>query len=460
MLTRKISEKISDISPIRLIVSSFFIIIILGAIFLTMPISSRSGQVTNFLDCLFVATSCTCVTGLNLFDTWCQWTEVGQFIMLVLIQLGGLGLVTFTTGFALAMRGKLGLRDMQIVKEYTSGSIINITGLIKTILGVTFLCEAIGAILLSYKFVPEYGVYGWWISIFSSVSAYCNAGFDILGISAPGTSLCSVATDPLVGIVMSLLIILGGLGFIVIIDVYSYLKNKVINRKFHYSLNTHSYIVLKMTALLLILGFVLFLLLEYDNTLKGMNFFQKCIVSFFQSSTARTAGFFSVEIPMENDLTKLMTCILMFIGASPSSTGGGIKTTTFVVLVATVVSVLKGDSETTIRRKIVDKNTVYKSLSIAILGILIVIITTSVISWAEAGKNLAAIDIVYEAVSAFSTTGLSAGITPLLTPISKIILILTMFVGRVGPISLILALTLRHTNKAETVLPQARIIVG
>lgn len=453
-------KKLKDTPPVRLIVSSFFVIIVLGAALLMLPISSRQGVSTNFINSIFTATSATCVTGLVVYDTFTHWSAFGQVVILLLIQIGGLGLITFTSGFTLAMRRKLDLRDMLIVKEYTSGSTIDIPRLIRTILFVSFVCEALGTMLLMLRFIPMFGRRGIWISIFLAVSAYCNAGFDILGFLEPGSSLGHFATDPLVSITLCLLIIFGGIGFIVITDLYSFVLKKMKHNELHPHLTLHSKIVLVATVSLLLSGMLIIFLLEYDNTLKDFGFLGKLTAAFFQSCTVRTAGFTSVSQAKLFDITKIVTIILMFIGASPSSTGGGIKTTTFVVLVWSVISVLRGRDDTEISRRRVDKSVVYKSLTIASLAILVIAITTSIITINDYKNGVSTLDALFESVSAFSTAGISADVTNILSIPSKITVIITMFIGRVGPISLVLALTLRHTNRRSNILPEGRVIVG
>lgn len=455
-----ISSKIKEASPVRIIVSSFFMIIVLGTILLMLPISSRNNMSTGIVDSFFVATSCTCVTGLTVFDTWSHWSIFGQVVIIGLIQLGGLGLITFTTGFTLLLRKKLELRDMQIAIKYTNGSMLNTTRLLRTILVVTFTCEFLGAVLLAFRFMPKYGLKGLWISVFTSISAYCNAGFDILGFEYPGCSLCNYSSDPLVMLVVSFLIILGGIGFIVMVDIYSNMYKRIKKEERHPRLTINSTIVLKATFFLLVIGTILFLVLENSHSLKGMSVSGKILASFFESTTLRTAGFFAVPVSEHYDITKILEIFLMFIGASPSSTGGGIKTTTMVVLLVTVVSVLKGSDDTIIRGHKVPKSTVYKSLTIVILWMIILAIDTSILEVMEAPKSFSAIDIIFESVSALGTVGISAGITPDLSAISKTVLAITMFIGRVGPISLIVALTLRKKSKINSILPDGKIIVG
>ncbi len=454
-------KKIKNIAPVRLITVSFFVIIVIGTLLLCLPIASKNGRV-SFLDALFVSTSATCVTGLTPFDTYSQWTGLGQAVILVLIQLGGLGLLTFTTGFSLLLRGKIGLRDLQIAKEHTSASVMDVPHLIKTILLVTLLCESAGAALLAIRFVPQFGPQGVWISVFLSVSSYCNAGFDILGFLTPNSSLAQYYGDPLVIITISLLIVAGGLGFIVISELYAHTKERIKGEKRAFMNNSlHTKVVVFMSAVLIVIGTVLLLLFEYDHLFAGMNFGEKLSAAFFQSVSARTAGYASVDIASEQPITQCATIILMFIGASPASTGGGIKTTTFLVLIATVFSVFRGRDETTIFRRRVDKSVVYRSLAITVAAFLLVLLITGVIIFAESGNpRVTPLSAMFEAVSAFGTVGLSANLTPYLSGVSKIAIIITMFIGRIGPVSMGLVFSMRSGRKNNAILPEGRIIVG
>lgn len=452
-------QKLRGTPPTRLIVISFFLVILAGAVVLTLPVCTRSGEATPFIDALFTATSATCVTGLVVFDTWTHWNAFGQAVVLLLIQVGGLGVVTFTTGFTLLMKRRLGLRDMLLAEENTSGDPIGIIHLIRMILSFTFSCEIIGAMLLMLRFVPKFGLRGVWISFFTSISAYCNAGFDILGFELKDGSLTKYVGDPLVCLTVGALIVTGGLGFVVIGNLYRARIRPRLRREHPSRLNFHSTIVLITTGILIVVGTVLFFVCEYDNTLKGLDFGAKLNASLFQSVSARTAGFASVDIAREHDFTKIITVILMFIGASPASTGGGIKTTTFVVLVATVLSVMRGNEDTVVLRRRVDKFVVYRSLAIVSTALLLVLTTTGIILTCNAATN--GVDALFEAASAFGTVGLSASVTPTLTAVSKVAVICTMYIGRVGPVSLGLALTLHRGRSAgSAVLPEGKIIVG
>jgi trk system potassium uptake protein len=447
-----------SVPPVRLIVVSFFIVIMVGAILFPLPICSKTGRPTMFIDALFTATSATCVTGLVVFDTWVHWNVLGQIIILSLIQIGGLGVVTFTTGFSLLVRRKLGLRDIQLASENTSGETVGIVRLIKMILIFTGCCETVGALLLMFRFVPQFGVKGIWIAFFTSISAYCNAGFDILGFVMENGNLIPYVSDPLVCLTVGALIVIGGIGFVVISDYYYSRVMTRIHKVKPCRLNFHSTLVLMITAILIVFGAALFLFCEYNNTLRGMGFGTKLNASLFQSISARTAGFATVDIAKEYDFTKIITVILMFIGASPGGTGGGIKTTTFIVLIATIFSVMRGEDETIILKRRVDKFTVYRALAIATGALFVVLVTTGIILTAD--PHVDGIDALFEATSGFGTVGLSAGVTPTLGWISKLALSCTMFVGRVGPVSLALAVTLHKGRRGGSILPEGKIIVG
>ena len=456
----RLVEKIKHYSAVKIIVSSFFFLICCGTLLLMLPVCSRSGQPTDFLSCLFTSTSCTCVTGLALFDTWSQWSIYGQIVMLLLIQLGGLGLISFTTGVTLLFRRKLGLRDMKIFQECISGNIVDINYLIKIIFTYTFSFELIDALLLCMRLAPKYGLDGVWASIFIAVSAYCNAGFDVVGFIKPGMSLMEVNNDPVILCVVSALIIIGGLGFVVLIDLHRFIKNRIIAKDKKAHLCLHTRVVIKTSFWLLVIGCLAILSLEYNNVLAGYSFDRKLFSSFLQSTSSRTAGFFAIDLANQTSATKLITIILMFIGASPASTGGGIKTTTFIILMFTAISVISGKGETIIENRKIEKNVVYKSLAVFVLSLAAACAGTLFICVAEVSTNINIIDIIYEVISALSTTGVSVGITPMLSLFSKICLMLLMFIGRVGPISLILAMLDKKGGYKNSMLPEGKIIIG
>lgn len=456
---RKLKYKptsIFSISPVRLITLSFIVIIAAGTLLLMLPISSRSGQYTGFWDSLFTATSATCVTGLIVVDTYTHWSLFGQVVILGLIQLGGLSLVTFATFITLSLRRRLGLKQLQISREYIGiDGFMNIPQLFRLIMGVTVSCELIGALLLSFRFVPLYNIKGIWISLFLSVSAYCNAGFDILGREGEFVSLTNYADDAYVTLIIAALILLGGIGFLVFNDIITYKKTK--------RLMMHTKIVLCVTAALTVFGTALFMISEYHNpnTIGSMSFGGKLLASLFQSVTTRTAGFNTVDLGACNDFTKILMCFLMFIGASSGSTGGGIKTTTFAVLIITVISICSGREDAVFMHRKIDKSVVYKAFVITMLSLTVVAITFSAIYVWGTSYDINTFDALFEAVSAFSTSGLTCGITTSLALVPKIFLIVTMFIGRVGPVSAAFMLTKGVGKNIGThILPECKIMVG
>ncbi len=452
-LSEVTSKKIFH-NPALIIVSSFLLLILSGTLILMLPFCSRSGEVTPFLNSLFTATSATCVTGLVIYDTYMYFSVIGQIVIITLIQLGGLGLVTLTSFFYLFVGKKMGLRTAHLAQEsVNSDGQINTTHLIKMIVVLTISFEIIGALIFATQFVPLYGAYGIFISIFLAISSYCNAGFDLFGFNGEFTSLISVQDNFVVTFTVMLLIICGGLGFIVWQDIYNYRRNK--------KLMLHSQIVIITTIILLLSGLIGFLIMEWNNqgTLGEMNIFKKIYHSLFQSVTCRTAGYNIIDQQVMTKGSKLFSVILMFIGAAPGSTGGGMKITSMVVLLMTVISVIKGRNETTVLNHKIDKAIVYKAMAVVFLSGLLVFFVTVVIILT--GDSKTSMDALFETVSAFSTVGLSVGVTGKAGVLSKIMLIITMFLGRVGPISFALSLSLRSRNKiAHQVVPDGRIFVG
>lgn len=451
------SEKVKTAEPVRIIVVSFLLVILTGTLLLMLPISSNEGA-TDPITALFTATSTTCVTGLAVVNTTAHWSVFGQAVMLVLIQIGGLGLSTFAIGFTLLVRRRIGIREIMLASESSGGSTLDAAALMKLMLAFTFGCEALGAGILMLRFVPLYGTAGIWPSVFVAVSAYCNAGFDILGFVPNNSSLSAFAGDPLVSITVSLLVAIGGLGFVVVQDIYQCKIAARFRHKEPMRLHFFSQICLRVTVALLAVGTLAFMVLEYNNTMSHLNFFEKLNAAFFQSSNTRTAGFASVSISGEKDITKVVTCILMFIGGCPGSTAGGIKVTTFVVLMVTVFSTVRGSDEPVVLRHRFTHSMVYKALAVVFLGAAIALFDTIVIT--VLNPNVTFIDALLEAVSAFATVGLSADVTPTLDPISKLLLCLTMFIGRVGPVSFGVSILMRRRKEGELILPEGRMLIG
>ncbi len=441
------------VSPMQMIVSSFFAVIAVGTLLLMLPFSTVDGEMT-FINALFTATSATCVTGLVVFDTFLKFTTFGKLVILTMIQVGGLGLVTFATFFTLIIRRKVGLGSLKLAGENSNmGNVAQMKTFIRRIIKITFAIEGIGAVLLAFAFVPQFGVAGLPIAVFTSISAFCNAGFDLFGFIGAYSSLTPFVSNAYVLAVVGLLIISGGLGFIVWQDMLDYKKSK----KF----SVHTKLVLLVTAFLIISGAVIFAVLEWNNakTLGALSSFDKITNSMFQSITTRTAGFNSVDLSQCDSVTKIFMSVLMFIGAAPGSTGGGIKVTTMAILVVTVISVIRGREETTIFSHQINKKNVYRCLSIAILALLAVSVAIFSIYYNNAA-SYSGVDCVFEAVSAFATVGLSVGVTEHMHDFAKFITVFTMFIGRVGPVTMALSLAGKSANSKKTILPEGQISIG
>ncbi|MCR1960942.1 potassium uptake protein [Thomasclavelia cocleata] len=451
--------------PTRQIALSFLAVILIGTILLSLPICNKSTP-TTFLNNLFIATSATCVTGLVPVTTSEQFNYLGQLIIIVLIQIGGLGFLTFLNLLLIMIKKKISLTNKIVLQEALNQPSLNaIPKFLKNVIKYTFIVEGIGAILLLFVFVPEYGVLkGIYFAVFHAISAFCNAGFDVLG----NNSLIGYQTNIIINLVIPGLIIMGGLGFIVWFDVMETIKKEYKKpSKFNYrhlfkSFSLHTKIVLIMTSILLFIGMILFYLCEFYNpdTIGKLNFFDQLQVSFFQSTTLRTAGFASVDIASLYPYTKFMMCIIMFIGGSPAGTAGGIKTVTFAISILMVYNIYHGRKEVAVFSRRIPKRLIIRSFAIITIGISLAFISIFILSISE---NAPFIDIMFEAVSAFATVGLSASLTPSLTGIGKIIIIILMYIGRIGPITLIISFARRsyiNAGKKEVQYTDGNILLG
>ena len=430
-------------STTQIIMLSFLGAILLGSALLVLPFSSKSGESVDYIDALFTAVSATCVTGLVTLPTVATWSVFGQIVILILIQIGGLGVITITAGLMVAIHRKMGLKDSQLLSDALNVSTLSgLAEFVKKMLLGTFIIEGVGALMYMIVFIPDFGAKGIWISIFNSVSAFCNAGIDIVAEN----SLCNYATNPLVNIVTCLLIILGGLGYVVWWDIIRVLKD-VKRTKFRcvFKLTLHSKIVLVSTFALILMGGVSILAFEYNNplTLKNYNFFDKMQIAFFQSITTRTAGF--ATLPQENltNASAIICLILMFIGGSPVGTAGGIKTVTIVVLFATTIATVCGKNEVTLFQRNLSKQVTRKAVAVAFSSFIIVALSTILLSLST---DAPALDVVFETVSATATVGLSRNLTSSLNVWGKLILSATMYFGRIGPISLATSFNLKKEN--------------
>lgn len=434
------------LSSSQIIIFGFAGAIILGAILLMLPISSASGKITPFRDAIFTSTSAVCVTGLVVKDTATYWSMFGQFVILLMIQIGGLGIVTLSVAMAMIAGRKIGLMQRSTLQDAISapkvGGIVKLTGFI---LRTTFLIEFIGAVILSTVFCKDFGVKGIWLGIFHSVSAFCNAGFDLMGTRTQFSSLTTYSTQPLVNIVIMLIIVIGGIGFLVWEDIKT---NKYHIKK--YRMQTK--VVLSTTLFLIVVPSIYFFFAEFNKFPVS----ERILLSLFQTITPRTAGFNTADLSQLSSVVHAITIILMLIGGSPGSTAGGMKTTTVAMLVFSSVSVFcKKDNVECFNRRIDDA--VIKTAA-AILLMYIMLFTTSglIISSIE---NLPLLDCLYETASAIGTVGLTLGITPSLGLVSRAILICLMFFGRAGGLTIVFA-AVSHTRQNISKKPQEKITVG
>ena len=450
------NKKIS-LSTTHIILISFLIVILIGSILLTFPISSKNGVSVTYIDALFTATTSTCVTGLVTVPTYSTWSIFGQIVILFLIQIGGLGVVAFMSAFMIIINKKLKLKDYQLIQDaFNLNTMSGLKKFIKHVFLGTLLVELIGAILYMFVFIPDYGIKGVWISIFNSVSAFCNAGMDVIG----EISLCDYATNPLVNITTSLLIVLGGLGFIVWWDVLRVLKQfKIKKFRCFKSLTLHSKIVISSTLFFIFSGTLLIFLFEYSNvnTIAGFNIFDKIQISMFQSITTRTAGFATIPQESLTDQSVIVCMILMFIGGSPVGTAGGIKTITAVSLAAIAIASIRNKKEVVLFNRNLSSEITRKAVAVTTMSFMIVIISTILLSLTI---DRSIVDILYETVSATATVGLSRNLTSFLNSIGKVILIVTMYLGRVGPISLAIAFKSKKESTNIILNPTEEVSIG
>lgn len=442
-----------NLKPAQIMVLSFSGVILLGALILMLPISSQSREVTPFLDTLFTATSAVCVTGLVVVDTGTYWSVFGKTIILILIQIGGIGFMTMTTSLAIIMGKKIGLRNRMIMQEALNQfSLSGVIRLTKYVIMITFFVELMGALLLSIRFIPDFGLKnGIYYSIFHAVSAFCNAGFDIMG---GFKSLTDYATDPLVSMVVATLIIFGGLGFAVIADLTRF---KGIRK-----MSLHSKLVLLVTISLIVFGFFSILLLEYNNpkTMGSFTWGEKFVASFFASVTPRTAGYNTLDLNGLTMPTRFITMILMFIGGSPGSTAGGLKTTTFGIMILYLIGIFKGSDEINFANRRISKDVANRTVAVIMISVIWVVSMTFLLAVFQPDMGLES--LMFESLSAFGTVGLSLGITPYLSVMGKIILTIMMFFGRLGPLTIIVAMNNKANKTGKDLLryPEGKIIVG
>ena len=441
----------------QIILLSFLLVILIGSFLLALPISSTNGNAVPYIDALFTATTSTCVTGLVTLPTFSTWSVFGQIVILILIQVGGLGVITIITGLMLLLNRKLGISDRLLIQDaFNLNTMSGLVKFVRKVLFGTLIIEGVGAVLYMLVFVPEFGPKGIWISVFNSISAFCNAGIDIIA----DNSLCNYATNPLINTVTSVLVILGGLGYIVWWDVLRVVKSRSSkNRKIFRHLTLHSKIAITVTTGLIFVGTILIFAFEYANplTIGGMSLFDKIQVSFFQSVTTRTAGFATIAQENLTNASAAVSMILMLIGGSPVGTAGGMKTVTIAALVCSAFATIRNKNGATLFGRRIPEESIKKAVAVVVM--FLAICTASAVLL-MATSNASAMDAVYETVSATATVGLSRNFTASLNTVGKLIIIVTMYFGRVGPISLAVALGSKNESQNVISEPTENISIG
>lgn len=435
----------------QFIACGFGVIILIGTLLLMLPVSSRSGEAGEFLNCLFTATSASCVTGLVVYDTWAHWSIFGQMVILALIQIGGLGFVTIGVFLSIVLRRKIGLKERGLMQE--SVNTLQIGGMVKLakkiVLG-TILFEGIGAVLLALRFIPELGIgRGIYYGVFHAVSAFCNAGFDLMGYQGAFVSLVNYYDDWLVNLVVMALIVIGGLGFVVWDD----LSRHGFRWK-RYML--HTKLVLLSTLVLILGGAGLFYLFERDNLLNEMSVSGQILTSLFGSVTARTAGFNTVDTAVMTDAGKLLTVILMFIGGSPGSTAGGVKTTTILVMYLYLWSNIQRTHGVNVFGRRLETDALRHACSIVMINLSLALSASLFIM---ATQKIGMADVFFETFSAIGTVGMTTGITRDLNSVSRVVIAFLMYCGRVGSLSFALSFT-QHKRVAPVQQPVEQITIG
>jgi len=433
------------LTPPQVLVVSFLSVIFLGTVLLSTPWAAVGGN-SDWFTAFFTATSAVCVTGLVVVDTGTHWTIFGQLIILLMIQVGGLGVMSFATFFALLLGKRIQLKHRLVLQQaLNKSSVEGIVKLFKYLLAFSFVMEAAAAAILAVRWAPEMGAAkALWYGIFHSISAFNNAGFDIFGNFR---SLTGFSTDPVVNIVITGLIIIGGLGFVVVYELYNYPRQ--------HKLSVHSRLVLITTLLLIFLGTLVILAVEHNNALRELSPGGKLAAAFFQAVTPRTAGFNTIDLTTLHLSTLLMFLLFMFVGGSPGSTAGGIKTTTFALLGLSIYSIFRGKRETEVFRRRIAHGDVLRALSIALMALFLIFFNTFVLSFFHQDLLV----VLFEVVSALGTVGLSLGLTTELNDLGRVLIAVTMFLGRVGPLTIGYALA--YTPKQPDVrFPEGKIMIG
>ncbi|MBO1263427.1 Trk family potassium uptake protein [Proteiniclasticum sp. SCR006] len=447
-------KKKRNMSPFKILAIGFLTVILTGAILLTLPISTQSGEVTSFLDSIFTATSAVCVTGLVVLDTGTYWSTFGQGVILTLIEIGGLGFMAMSTFFAMVLGKRISLRERLVMQEaYNTFSLQGIINHVRYMLLFTVSVQLFAALILMTQFIPVYGIgTGIYYGIFHAISAFNNAGFDLLG---GFTSITIFNENKIILITLAIVINIGGLGYLVLREIISGVRAKRKLKNF----SLHAKVVLTISGILLTVGTIAMLIFEWNNpaTIEHMSFGNKLTNAFFSAVTPRTAGFNSISNSDMSPAGKLLTMGYMFVGGSPGSTAGGVKTTTLGIVIFTLISVLKGRQDAEVYKRRISQSVVFKAMAIFMLGITIVIIGVMILSITEIGASFET--ILYEVISAFGTVGLSQGLTPTLSSVGKVTIAIIMYLGRVGPLTVMLALAGKQ-EKINYKYPEGKILIG
>lgn len=435
----------------KLVVLSFLGLILTSTVLLMLPVSVKNGNV-SFLDALFTATSAGCVTGLIVFDTFSKWTLFGQMVIICTIQIGGLGFITIMTMLTRFIKKRVSLKEKLLLRE-SVGTIYSgeMKSLVKTVLSGTILFEVLGAVILATQFIPQMGIKnGLYTSVFLSISAFCNAGFDIMGRIEPGSSLITVNDNPVILLTLSMLIIIGGIGFIVWDDIC---KRKANFKRY----TVHTKLTLVTTAVFLIVSAILFAVFEWNNTFFDMPIWQKLLNAFFAGVTPRTAGFNSIPVADMSPVSKMITYALMFVGGSSGSTAGGIKTVTFAILVLCAISTLANKKDIEVFGRRITEDIIRKAAAIVSINFSAIFASSLIIMLLQ--PQLGYTNIMFECISAIGTVGMTTGITSSLQTMPKIIIALLMFIGRIT--SLVFAFSIMYSHKnTNTRKPTGKIMIG
>lgn len=449
---KKPKSPLETISPAMLIIIGFLLIILIGTILLTLPVSSRSGKFTPVKDAMFTSVSATCVTGLIVHDAYTYWSLFGQIVIVILLQIGGIGFITIFTSALLFTGKKIGYKQRVVMQESVGATQIGgIVRMTKFIILASFTIELAGTILLSFTFCPKLGFWkGVYFAFFHSVSAFCNGGMDLMGCFEPGSSLRTESTNVYFNIVIMLLITIGGLGFFV--------WNDIIKHRFHFSrYRLHSKIVLCTSAVLTFGGALIIFILEHNSPVySGTGMGERVLTSLFQSVTCRTAGFSSVDLTEYTPSGQFFMTFLMLIGGSSGSTAGGIKTTTLAVLLMSVIVVFKKKRSIECFHKRLPEEAIHNACCLIVIYLTLIMTSSIVISTVDDVGLTAAL---FETTSAIGTVGLSLDLTPTLSTVSQIILMILMFIGRMGGLTLLLAFS-RSIGSTKSLYPEEKITVG